>query len=730
MAESCTAESSEFSDPPALKIAELLRPRRKDSGGSGQPSGSGDSDADVDTGLYAALFVEIADGSTVRFVRVTRADSLSARLSRDDAKKVPSVLKALKVLAKTYTDIQEPAQWQLKYLLIQGHDPDARRVRLSDVRTPQVDLEDALVKAEHRAHGLSVAYGSQPLDVGGEPMGVAAAACLSDLVLGRVVLLQLLGFDSSDRLTGRLLLPAVCDAEVDGREAVDKFYRCLATSTLLKERSLYGECKESGEGKTGWERLAGIVDQIQTSRGVAASEDLLRYFLGTAFDHSVCPPTMALTDVADVMVSRGFAWVASDHGAETGDRQQHLLALQGAAKERGNAIWSLPRGLLDALTVEDDFYFTGELSDFPALLLAQLLEWLSKGHAETSKSDSTRGTGRFFAALTTRAVDGDTVRLVPVLSDVQVQAHIDIAGRRRLSTVKQAISKATGVIINCPTTPEVQLATWSEGEGIGGFMPMDSCSILAQIYAIDAPEVKPGGMTQRKGTETVPNNGSAVYGSEQLDGQGQPLGVAAARAISELLLGRVVLVQDLDRDCYDRMIARVFVPSVSDRQLDGGDNFDTYFRDLVLGVKGLMPGKLLVPPESNFTGAKALTATVRKLRSAMDRKQLQATVVKCLCQTRTRGMPGLLDASDEMLRRGLAIIYRGKDVNYAGRLEDLCRLTTRAQVRGCGRWGLPAYCQVDPKEYRWQKGANRRDGHSSSTLKRKQRVAALLGATE
>ena len=334
-------------------------------------------------------------------------------------------------------------------------------------------------------------------------------------------------------------------------------------------------------------------------------------------------------------------------------------------------------------------------SDFPALLLGRMLVCLS-----TQRITSNGGEGRFFPALVTRIVDGDTVRLVRVLADEQVKEYMDMKERLSLRQITEAVTKPTETIIDCPTLPDVQLPTWTDGQHHGS---MDRCSILARLYGIDAPEVVSGGMIKLKGEvykdEDLKN---LEYGSQHLDRKGQPLGIAAGRALSELLLGRVVLVQDLGEDCHRRLVARILIPAVTDRQLDGDLAYDNYFSSFLKNMQDLLPPDVSIP-QSKRTGAEAVAALANALRdSQYTNDQVRVMLFEGLRKARREPpqIPGLFDASDEMLRRGLALVCEGKHIQYAGRREELDRLAALAESESCGRWALSSNCRIDPYIFR------------------------------
>ncbi|CDJ36257.1 LOW QUALITY PROTEIN: uncharacterized protein EMH_0072250 [Eimeria mitis] len=404
---------------------------------------------------------------------------------------------------------------------------------------------------------------------------------------------------------------------------------------------------------------------------------------------------MAVVSVADVMMQRGLAWLDSvggekgiqkPQGGRWGNcRYQHLMALQERARKARQGVWQLRRDVLKDLRLDEEGNlprFSGEESAFPALLLAQMLQYLSGDNGDGKSTAKEENGGRFFAALVTRVVDGDTVRLAPVLSDEHVHRLMHENERRSIS----------------------ELESWGDGEKSVAVKDADKRFILTTVYAIDTPEVARGGLKPYTGRAVLSVGAHLTYGSEQLDEGGQPLGVAAGRAMSELVLGRVVLVEELGSDCFERLVARIFIPAVSDSLHTGAASHAAFFSLLSTELRCLYIrdfGSVADLPQC--TGVRGVVSIVHRIRKARS-GNLQQLLLGCMRRMVYNHIRGLIDASEEMLRRGLARVYCAASVKvkYGGkeqkkRLEELART---AENRGCGMWGLPWWCQEDPKEHR------------------------------
>lgn len=695
------AGEDEWLELPALNIAVLLNSLT-----SSQTNSQDSYTAKI--GWYrAALVSEIVDGRTVRCMPISSAADFSALMDEDEAAKVPPVTTALRVPSMVYVNMKEPPQSCIK-CAIGKRRQEQQLFQLTGIETPRVDFDEAHLADPGRCSSTR-AYGSQHMDLEAEPMGTASAASLSDLVLGRVVLLQVDSIDGDEGWHGRMLLPAVCNSQVEGEDKVEKLYRLLASKAMAWEEALSGELEDLPESESEWGRVEAIARLIMERRDAEGVEDILTFFFGTVFDCSVCPPTMAVTDVAYVMLFRGLAWVDAHSlimffGGNRGESEQHMLAVQERAETQRRGLWSLPFDLFEKLPVPDRRRFSGERSDFPALLIAQLLNHAQALEGEARKHKNRRIQQRFFAALVVRVVDGDTVRLVPVLSDEAVRLHVDPAERLMMTKVKGAMSVSTRWIMDCPYCPEVELSSWSSEEKSEENMSMDSRSILTQVYGIDAPEIRVGGIRQRYAGRSK-HKRAEDYGSFYLDSGGQPLGVAATRALAELVLGRVVLVKNLGDDCHGRLVGRIFVPAVSDVLIDKRKKYKKFFAAFLsrMRAQGLVKGPLA-------PGVKGVVEAVKKLsREEVKGLDLQSTILQCLQEIRLDTISGLVDASEELLRRGLAIVYKGWNVKYDGdtQKERLNHLESTAERRLCGRWGLPEYCRVDPKDFRREHGRNR-----------------------
>ncbi|CDJ41836.1 hypothetical protein, conserved [Eimeria tenella] len=717
---------------PALNLAVLLNSQT-----NGQEGNEGQSEGRTVAGVLekrricyqAALVSEIVDGRTVRCMPISAAGDFSALMDEDEAAKVPPVTAALRVPSIVYVNMEEPPQCCIK-CAVGNANLKQQLFQLTGIEAPRVDFNEAHL-ADPSSCSLLRVYRSQHMDLQAEPMGTASAASLSDLVLGRVVLLQIDSVDGDGGWHGRMLLPAVCNSQVEGNCKVAKLYRLLASRAVARERALHGPLENLPESEGEWGRVEAISRLIMKRRGAKGVEDILTFFFGTIFDSSVCPPTMAVTDVAHVMLFRGLAWVGAETLCKSSKEnrvqsEQHMLAVEEGAETQSRGVWSLPFDLFEKLPVANRRRrrFSGERSDFPALLIAQLLNHALAPEGGSRKRGDQMSQGLIFAALVVRVVDGDTVRLVPVLSDEAVRIHVDPAERQRRSTVKAAMSGSTRWIMDCPFYPEVELSSWSSEEKSEEKMSMDTRSILTQVYGIDAPEVRVGGVRHRY-TGRCDYTQTVDYGSFDLDIGGQPLGVAATRALAELVLGRVVLVKNLGRDRYKRLIGRIFVSAVSDRLVDKEHKYKEFFAALL----SRMRGKGLVEGSLATTGVEGVVEAVKRL-SEKKVKGLQSTILQCLHEIRLDNISGLVDASEEMLRRGLAIVYTGERVMYDGneQKDRLCCLEDTAKRRLCGRWGLPEYCQIDPKDFRHEHGRNR-GGKPRGTL-RQRCMDALLGITE
>ncbi|CDI75158.1 hypothetical protein, conserved [Eimeria praecox] len=749
---------------PALRLAELLKSKgSEEQRANGTKEGEGKLKV-AEPILHAALIAETVDGKTVKCVPLTALAGLESRLDDEEAKKVPPVIEALRVPSTTYVDLESFPQTKMGYIIRKGQDSETKRFQLAGVAVPKAQLGEELV-AMNGPLPSDRSYGSEHLDVGGEPLGVAAAASLADLVLGRVVLLQVLHTEEDGTWVGNILMPVACDSRVDGSENAEKLYRSLARMTLMRGKAFHELGKELEPPLDAWEFLEAVVEDFKVNKGHLACAEVLNCFRRAVFDYWSCPPLMAIVDVSDIMLQRGLAWTVG--GIEDGqgilDPSTKMLnthswhrrmSLQERAKKARRGIWQLQRNVLHQLGVKEEeglWRLTGAVSAFPALLLAQILEYLSgeelreggdEGKSDIKTSKGERNARPYFAALVIRVVDGDTVRLMPVWSDEDVHNYMHRFDRCYLLKLQGALSKSTADIIGCQEYPRAVLHSWFEEEERLRCAGLDSRSILTQLYGIDAPEVQEGGLRPYSAVRYIPcKRDCAVYGSEDLDKGGQPLGIAAARAMADMVLGRVVLVQPLGSDRYERLVARILIPAVSDGlHTDGlhtgADSYAGYFdrllEKLVYTFRYSFGISKDLPSEKGVYGVAAIVCKMREARKG----DLRGFLLGCLRDMRVGSFAGIVDPCEEMLRRGLAIVYssRRKKAEYGGILQEkkLKQLERRAKYRGCGRWGLPSFCQENPKDYRYRNRRNRSimsDKEAKALDKREACRKILLGIT-
>ncbi|KAL8273021.1 hypothetical protein Esti_003074 [Eimeria stiedai] len=403
-----------------------------------------------------------------------------------------------------------------------------------------------------------------------------------------------------------------------------------------------------------------------------------------------------------------------------------------------------------------------EDSDFTSIILGRLLAPPAIGSPEVDEEVAQRRAP--FACLVLLVIDGDTLQCARVTSDAAVYAYVHRELHRSLVPISVALATPAEVYIHRDTMPQLMVSPWPTR--CGG---LASCAVKVRLYAIDTPEISRRGArpsptqqaSPRKAAETATgaskkdNSEKAQpfppYGSAELDVGGQPLGVAAAASLADRVLGRVVLVQPLRKDVYGRTLARIVIPTVLYRHLEGPALFSRYFQQLFSHIAAEASRLLLLEKDD------VSIRLVQRLRDALRESDspgglpilnalpLAREVLRLLVSqpfrnevpqarpaeegsTQGRHPPGgdaafllnvleerspslLYDASELLVQQGLCHLYRGG--SYAGRRERLQRQLLIAKEKRKGLWGLPVNFQEDPKKYRESK---RRGGHSKDKL--------------
>ncbi|OEH74895.1 hypothetical protein cyc_07101 [Cyclospora cayetanensis] len=434
------------------------------------------------------------------------------------------------------------------------------------------------------------------------------------------------------------------------------------------------------------------------------------------------------------------------------------LLLAGVSVSVFSAYW----GLFYSNTGLRRSSFDGELppsSAFPAITLS----WLLTGEPHPPAAPSHESAP--FACLVAVVVDGDTIRCIPVLTDAEVSIHFPAQQQPTLRPLLAALENLTTVYSNLRAPPQLTLPTVASS-----CSPISSCTLNVRLYAIDAPETRKRGIRKAdpdsRGKEQAPEAlPSMVYGSAFLDVGGQPLGVAAAAALADMVLGRVVLVVPLRLDQYKRILARVLLPAVTHRSTEGSMAFASYFHAVFTHIAaqaiptdsegqlvnkappkeaGQSAQRLVEALEAPYSQKETLHAlaiakdTLWKLRkpSGFSRPSKSSNspdleegpresgarvreacyLLQILEQSR---IPLLFDVSDVLLRRGLSVLYTGGGRVYAGRRPQLEELQRTAERNKEGIWGLPIELRESPMEYKRRKKAN---SNKNNLPKRQQRT--------
>lgn len=356
-------------------------------------------------------------------------------------------------------------------------------------------------------------------------------------------------------------------------------------------------------------------------------------------------------------------------------------------------------------------------SDFSSIIISRLLS------ADPGNPSVDRDTRAPLACLVVVVTDGDTLRCVPVASDIEVSAHLTPDQRRALSSTNSALVNLPEVYVNRTTLPKLRLDPWPSR-----CVPLDSCTLKVRLYGIDAPEMNKGGSRAPPRSLQIPPG--LLYGSAPLDVGGQPLGVAAAAALADAVLGRVVLIQSLQKDRYNRILARVVLPLVTDRAVEGPLAFDRYFKTLFSHI-ALISAQSTVPLGASFGPSKEALINSQRLTKALEQGppfhafSLARETLRLLLGAQApdgsfgghKWRPGegeafllatleerdpllLIDMSDLMLRRGLSSLYTGGGRVYAGRKEKLMEHQKSAQDNRMGIWALPDELRETPAGYK------------------------------
>ncbi|CDI75022.1 hypothetical protein, conserved [Eimeria praecox] len=266
-------------------------------------------------------------------------------------------------------------------------------------------------------------------------------------------------------------------------------------------------------------------------------------------------------------------------------------------------------------------------SSFAAIIISRLLSSSLEGVVETKTQSKP------FTCFVVIVIDGDTLRCVPVASDAEVYVHLNSEHQKTLVPISAAIDTPTEVYVHRNTPPQLELSPWPSR-----CSPVSACTIKVRLYGIDAPEMRKDKKRIATATATAaaiaaataaaaatPQAAAATseeeeYGSVHLDVGGQPLGVAAAAALSDMVLGRVVLLQPLQEDRYKRLLARVLLPSVSSEETEGAPAFSSYIYSLAQHITKL--------PEREARPASYKTATASTTDRGRSRISSKASINK------------------------------------------------------------------------------------------------------
>ncbi|KAL8448611.1 hypothetical protein Emag_003926 [Eimeria magna] len=415
-----------------------------------------------------------------------------------------------------------------------------------------------------------------------------------------------------------------------------------------------------------------------------------------------------------------------------------------------------------------------EDSDFTSIILSRLLAPPAIGAPELDEEEALRRAP--FACLVLLVVDGDTLHCARVTSDAAVYAYMHRELHKSMVPVSVSLATPVEVYMNRSTRPQLVVSPWPTR--CGG---LASCAVKVRLYAIDTPEISRGGSrtspreqdSPREAAGAAPGAGKPdnvettrrpfpPYGSAELDIGGQPLGVAAAASLADRVLGRVVLLQPLRKDIYGRTLARIVIPTVMYRQLEGPALFSRYFQQLFSHIAA-EASRLLLPGgddlaielvqrlkealrESDGPGGLPILSALPLARQVLrlileqpfrnevpqarppEEGSTQVRDVDSLAEAQRRHPPGgdaafllrileerspalLYDASELLVQQGLCHLYKGG--SYAGRRERLQRQLLIAKEKRKGLWGLPVEFQEDPAKYRRRK---RRASHKDDGL--------------
>ncbi|KAL8432896.1 hypothetical protein ACSSS7_004299 [Eimeria intestinalis] len=414
-----------------------------------------------------------------------------------------------------------------------------------------------------------------------------------------------------------------------------------------------------------------------------------------------------------------------------------------------------------------------EDSDFTSIILSRLLAPPAIGYPDLDEEEAQRKAP--YACLVLLVADGDTLHCARVTSDAAVLAYMHSELHRSLVPVSVALATPVEVYMNRTTRPQLVVSPWPAR--CGG---LTSCAVKVRLYAIDTPEMSKGGTRPFPRERESPHGANAAaglgpkdsletsrrpfppYGSAELDIGGQPLGVAAAASLADRVLGRVVLVQPLKKDIYGRTLARILVPTVQYKQLEGPALFSRYFQQLFSYIAA-EAARLLVPGgddlalelverlrealrDADGPGGLPILAALPLARQVLrlilaqpfrnespqarpaeggpPQGRDEEPAVKALRRhppggdaafllklLEERNPPLLYDASELLVQQGLCHLYKGG--SYAGRRDRLRRQLLLAKENRKGLWGLPVEYQEDPAEYRRRK---RRAGQKKDRL--------------
>ncbi|KAL8453779.1 hypothetical protein Emed_000720 [Eimeria media] len=410
-----------------------------------------------------------------------------------------------------------------------------------------------------------------------------------------------------------------------------------------------------------------------------------------------------------------------------------------------------------------------EDSDFTSIILSRLLAPPAVGGPEPDEEEALRRAP--FPCLVLLVVDGDTLHCARVTSDAAVYAYMHRELHRSLVPVSVSLATPVEVYMHRDTWPKLVVSPWPAR--CGG---LASCAVKVRLYAIDTPEISRGGSRHPPRERDSPREAAGAagglskddsvetsrrpfppYGSADLDIGGQPLGVAAAASLADRVLGRVVLLQPLKKDVYGRTLARIVIPTVMYRHLEGPALFSRYFQQVFSHIAAeasrlLLPGgddlaielvqrlkealrdsdgpgglpiltalplarqvlRLIlaqpfgseVPPGSPAKEGSTQGRDVDSAAEPLRRHPPGGDEAFLLKVLEERSPPLLYDASELLVQQGLCHLYKGG--SYAGRRERLQRQLLIAKEKRKGLWGLPVEFQEDPAKYRRRK---RRGGH-------------------